>query len=106
VEWAGHPEVIVSESDAARGELDHCIAQVLAAVPAERGVVVIGKAVHRHPFARATVDALRSARTTLVVDLGWPSDDRAYADIATFGASRLIGRALMSLLNPPAENRR
>ncbi|GAB3612034.1 glycoside hydrolase family 3 protein [Humibacter ginsengisoli] len=108
VEWAGHPEFIVSESDAARGELDHRIAQVLAAVPAERGVVVIGKAVHRHPFARATVDALRSARTTLVVDLGWPSDDRAYADIATFGASRLIGRALMSLLNPPSgpENRR
>ena len=52
--------------------------------------------------ARATVDALRSARTTLVVDMGWPSDDRAYADVATFGASRLIGRALMSLLAAPA----
>ena len=83
------------------------IAEVLAAVPAGRGVVAIGKAVHRHPFARATVDALRSARTTLVVDMGWPSDDRAYADVATFGASRLIGRALISLLAPPAgqENR-
>ncbi|GAB3801178.1 glycoside hydrolase family 3 protein [Humibacter antri] len=100
VEWVGHPEFIVSESEAAGGELDRRIADVLAAVPADRGVVVIGKAVHRHPFARATVDALRSARTTLVVDMGWPSDDRAYSDIATFGASRLIGRALMSLLAP------
>ena len=107
VEWAGHAEYIVSESDDASGELDRRIAEVLAAVPAGRGVVAIGKAVHRHPFARATVDALRSARTTLVVDMGWPSDDRAYADVATFGASRLIGRALISLLAPPAgqENR-
>jgi beta-N-acetylhexosaminidase len=103
VEWAGHPEFIVSESDAGRGELDRRIAEVLTAVPADRGVVVIGKAVHRHPFARATVDALRSARTTLVVDMGWPSDDRAYADVATFGASRPIGRALISLLAAPAD---
>jgi beta-N-acetylhexosaminidase len=36
----------------------------------------------------------------LVVDMGWPSDDRAYADIATFGASRLVGRALLELLRP------
>ena len=27
----------------------------------------------------------------LVVDMGWPSADRRYADVATFGASRLMG---------------
>jgi beta-N-acetylhexosaminidase len=67
-------------------------------VPGDRGVVVIGKAMHRHPFARTTVDALRAARTTVAVDMGWPSDGREYADVATFGGSRLVGRALIALL--------
>jgi hypothetical protein len=31
--------------------------------------------------------------------MGWPSDDRALADIATFGASRLVGEALIGLLD-------
>ena len=43
----------------------------------------------------AALDVLRS----IVVDMGWPSDDRAYADVATFGASRLVGRALIELLD-------
>jgi beta-N-acetylhexosaminidase len=34
--------------------------------------------------------------------MGWPSDDRAYADIATFGASRLAGEALLQLLGADA----
>ena len=34
----------------------------------------------------------------MIVDMGWPSDDRAYADIATFGASRLVGEALVALV--------
>ena len=63
------------------------------------GVLVVGKDNHRHAFARAAVDRLRAERErVLVVDMGWPSDDRAYADIATFGASRLVGRALLRLL--------
>ena len=64
-------------------------------------VVIIGKDNHRHPFARAVIDALRSAGADiLVVDMGWVGADRGYADIATFGASRLVGRALLELLGP------
>lgn len=66
---------------------------------AQSPVLVIGKDNHRHAFARAAIDRLRAERErVLVVDMGWPSDDRAYADIATFGASRLVGRALLDLL--------
>ncbi|PPL15996.1 beta-N-acetylhexosaminidase [Microterricola pindariensis] len=69
-------------------------------------VLVIGKDNHRHAFARAAIDAIRaSGAEVLVVDMGWPSDDRAYADIATFGASRLLGRALLELLGAPAAER-
>ena len=34
----------------------------------------------------------------VTVDMGWPSDDRALADVATFGASRLVGEALIALV--------
>ena len=61
-------------------------------------VLVLGRDVHRHPEARATVDLLRATRDVLVVDLGWPSPDRLYADVATFGASRRVGRALRTWL--------
>jgi beta-N-acetylhexosaminidase len=62
-------------------------------------IVVIGRDIHRHTVARAAVDRLRQHHTyVLVVDMGWPSDDRRYADVATFGASRLIGRALLTYL--------
>ena len=57
-------------------------------------VLVLGRDIHRHPEARAAVDLLRARRDVLVVDLGWPSRDRAYADVATFGASRWVGQAL------------
>ena len=68
-------------------------------LPAASPVLVIGRDNHRHPFVRDLVDGLRAERTdVLVVDMGWPSDDLAYADIATYGASRLAGRALLELL--------
>ena len=45
------------------------------------------------------VDRLRSDRVdVLVVDMGWPSADRRYADVATFGASLLMGRVLLKWL--------
>ncbi|MFC6356960.1 beta-N-acetylhexosaminidase [Luethyella okanaganae] len=63
-------------------------------------VVIVGRNIHRYDFARGAVDRLRAGDAeVLVVDMGWPSDDRAYADIATFGASRLIGRALLDRLD-------
>jgi beta-N-acetylhexosaminidase len=67
-------------------------------------VLVLGRDIHRRPHARATVDALRAAdRAVVVVDLGWPSPDRRYADVATFGSSRAVGAALLALLTGTEE---
>jgi beta-N-acetylhexosaminidase len=86
--FAENPLVVFTESD--HPDL------VLAA---KSPVLVIGKDNHRHAFAREAIDRLRAERdSVLVVDMGWPGDDRTYADIATFGASRLIGRALLTAL--------
>lgn len=72
----------------------------LADPAALRGpVLVVGRDLHRHPFAVAAIEALRAVRDDVVtVDMGWPSDDRALADVATFGASRLVGQALIALV--------
>jgi beta-N-acetylhexosaminidase len=62
-------------------------------------VLVVGRDIHRHAFARDAVDRLRTAGVdVLVVDMGWPSDNRRYADVATFGASGLMGHALLTWL--------
>ncbi|ANJ26323.1 glycoside hydrolase family 3 protein [Agromyces aureus] len=62
-------------------------------------VLVVGKDLHRHPFAIDAIDRLRAVRADVVtVDMGWPSNDRAYADVSTFGASRLIGAALLAFV--------
>jgi beta-N-acetylhexosaminidase len=68
----------------------------------DQPVLVIGRDIHRHRFAREAVDWLRSQSVdVLVVDMGWPSADRRYADVATFGASSLMGRALLNWLYAP-----
>jgi beta-N-acetylhexosaminidase len=62
-------------------------------------VLVVGRDIHRHRFAREAVDRLRSQDVdVLVVDMGWSSADRRYADVATFGASRLMGEVLLRWL--------
>ncbi len=62
-------------------------------------VLVVGRDIHLHAFARETVDRLRANHAAvLVVDMGWPSDDRRYADVATNGSSRLMGQALLTFL--------
>jgi beta-N-acetylhexosaminidase len=67
-------------------------------------ILVVGRDIHRHRFAREAVDQLRSAHADLlVVDMGWPSEDRRYADVATFGASLLMGRALLKWLASPGD---
>lgn len=69
-------------------------------LPGEGPWIFVGKGIHRYPWARALVDEARRRRPdTIAVDMGWPSLDRAYADIATFGASRLVGGALRELLD-------
>jgi beta-N-acetylhexosaminidase len=71
----------------------------LPSVQPDQPILVIGRDIHRHSFAREAVDRLRSEDAdVLIVDMGWPSDDRQYADVATFGASLLMGRALLDWL--------
>jgi len=67
-------------------------------------LVIVGRDLHRHPHARDVVDRARASRgaSVLAIDMGWPADDRAYADIATFGASRLVGEALLRVLGGAA----
>jgi beta-N-acetylhexosaminidase len=65
----------------------------------DQPVLVVGRDIQRHQFAREAVDRLRSDHVdALVVDMGWPSADRQYADVATFGASRLMGAVLLKWL--------
>jgi beta-N-acetylhexosaminidase len=65
----------------------------------EGRALVIGRDIHLHPRARAVIDGLRAGGgTVVVVDMGWPSPDRRYADVATFGGSRAVGAALLDLL--------
>jgi beta-N-acetylhexosaminidase len=62
-------------------------------------VLIVGRDIHRHRFAREAVDQLRSQHVdVLVIDMGWPSADRRYAEVATFGASRLMGEMLLRWL--------
>ncbi len=103
--WGPFAEIAqVPDSAIGLAWLDHNVRPICAEaqeLPTLNGpVVVVGKDNHRHEFAREAIDALRAANPeVIVVDMGWPSDDRAYADIATFGASRLLGRSLLSMLD-------
>ncbi len=66
---------------------------------AERRFLVVGRDNHRHPGSRAVIDGLRGDGCEVVaVDMGWPSEDRRYADVATFGSSRAVGGAVLGLL--------
>ena len=66
------------------------------ALPVVHGqLVLVGRDNHRRDWVRDIIDAARRDHPgTIVVDMGWPSDDRTYADVATFGASRHVGQAL------------
>jgi beta-N-acetylhexosaminidase len=108
------PELVEGRFDTACPELVEGLSAHFAAQPvflispeqsalpgfeSDQPVLVLGRDIHRHRFAREAIDRLRSHRVdVLVVDMGWPSADRRYADVATFGASRLIGRVLLKWL--------
>jgi beta-N-acetylhexosaminidase len=65
--------------------------------------VLIGRNNHRHEWVRLAVDDLRARHpSAVIVDMGWPSSDRRYADIATFGASRHTTNALVALISEAA----
>lgn len=71
----------------------------LGHVPQGSRLMLIGRDNHRHPWVRDIIELARATHPdAVVVDMGWPSNDRAWADIATFGASRLVGDALLELL--------
>jgi beta-N-acetylhexosaminidase len=72
-------------------------------VPFGAQPVVIGKDNHRLPWMREAIDQARHEYpNAVVIDMGWPSDDRAYADVATFGGSQHVGSALLSWLESAA----
>ncbi len=61
--------------------------------------IIVGKDNHRRAWTREAIDRARQANPdVVVVDMGWPSPDRAYADISTFGASRYAGQALIRFI--------
>ncbi|WP_255461125.1 beta-N-acetylhexosaminidase [Glaciihabitans sp. INWT7] len=61
--------------------------------------VIVGRGNHRRAWVRSLIDEVRRQHpSTFVVEMGWPSDDRRYADVATFGASRHAGLALLRWL--------
>jgi beta-N-acetylhexosaminidase len=65
-------------------------------VPAGHQLVLIGRDNHRHAWVRELIEKARLQHpSTIVVDMGWPGDDREYADVATFGASAHVGSALL-----------
>ena len=67
--------------------------------------IVVGRANHRREWVRELIDDTRRRHpTAVVVDMGWPGDDRRYADIATFGASRHVGLALLDWLEAQARS--
>jgi len=82
---AGAPVVVLREGDRLPG--------------GDAQLVVIGRDNHHRAWTREVIDAARARDPrTLVVDMGWPAADRRYADVATFGASRHVGQALLQWL--------
>jgi beta-N-acetylhexosaminidase len=68
--------------------------------PSDAPYLVVGKDNHRRAWTRELIDSARAAQpATVVIDMGWPGADRAYADIATFGASASVSAALRAVLD-------
>jgi len=60
-------------------------------------VLLVAKDVHRHPEIAALAEVVRATRPgSLIIDMGWPSGP---VDVATYGASRGVGRALLQWLH-------
>lgn len=79
------------------------------AVPTEsvtKGVIAVGRDMHRLPEARTAIDTLRTAGTPILcIEMGWPGEGeaRAYADLGCYGSSRLVGAALLHLIEGDSE---
>jgi beta-N-acetylhexosaminidase len=88
----GDGGVGAAASIGAVGDIDGAI----SLIPSGATVIVVGKDNHRRDWTRAAIDAFRASFDTIAVDMGWPDPTYEYADIATFGASRLVADALLT----------
>lgn len=81
---------------------DRPVVDALAARAAGGPVVVVSRDTHRHPWARALVEALSTRHPAVVlVEMGWSAAWRptgALAYVATYGAARANGQAAAELL--------
>ncbi|WP_040493060.1 glycoside hydrolase family 3 protein [Ilumatobacter nonamiensis] len=62
--------------------------------------IVVGRELHRDDGAVGAASTLRASSDALIVDMGFAHSD--HVDIATFGASRLAGEALIELVRSSA----
>lgn len=76
---------------------DRELATTYVAEPGEL-TVVVGRELHRDAGASAAATAIAAACEAIVVDMGFARPDDPQIDIATFGASRLVGEALLELV--------
>lgn len=68
-----------------------------AELAANAPVILVAKDLHRHPDVAAIAELVRADRPgSLIVDMGWPAGP---VDVATYGASRAAGAALLSWLS-------
>jgi beta-N-acetylhexosaminidase len=75
--------------------------------PSDVPYLIVGKDNHRRAWTRDLIDRARAAHpATVVIDMGWPGADRAYADIATFGASASVSAALRTVLDGAVQDGR
>lgn len=75
--------------------------------PSDVPYLIVGKDNHRRAWTRDLIDRARTAQSaTVVIDMGWPGADRAYADIATFGASASVSAALRTVLDGTVQDGR
>ena len=82
------PSLVVPVDD--RGLADAYVAE------SDVVTMVVGREFHRDAGARAAATSIAARSTTVVVDMGFAESERV--DIATFGASRLVGEALLELV--------
>ena len=78
---------------------DRSLAADYVAEPDEL-TVVVGRELHRDDGALAAAATIAARSESLIVDMGFAHSD--HVDIATFGASRLVGEALIELVEAPA----
>ncbi|QJU52479.1 beta-N-acetylhexosaminidase [Herbiconiux sp. KACC 21604] len=92
--WRELPVVSLSETTDARAR-----DELTRRIPEEACVLVIGRDNARRPWVVELIDAVRERHEVVVtVDMGWPGEPSGYAQVATFGASALVGEALLGVL--------